>query len=114
MITFQKIESAAIFIALLAAYYELDFSWIWFFMLILLPDIFMLGYLKDLRVGAFVYNIGHSYFSPIAVWFLSHHLQSDIWIALSIIWGIHIAADRMFGFGLKLPSGFKDTHLGKL
>ena len=114
MIKFQKIESAVIVIALLVAYHELGFSWIWFVLLILAPDVFMVGYLKNPKVGAIIYNIGHSYFSPIFLWFLSHHLESNFWIALAIIWAIHIAGDRVLGFGLKLPTGFKDTHLGKL
>lgn len=113
-IKFQKLESAAILIALLAVYYELDFSWFWFVLLILMPDIFMVGYLKNPKVGAVVYNIGHSYFVPIALWFLSHHIESLFWIALAIIWAAHIAADRMLGFGLKLPEGFKHTHMGQL
>src|SRR5687768_15635552 len=113
-IKFQKIESAAILIALLVTYYELGFSWLWFVLLILTPDVFMIGYLKNPKVGAIVYNIAHSYFSPVALWFLSHHLESPFWGAFAIIWGAHIAADRMLGFGLKLPDGFKHTHLGRL
>ena len=113
-IKFQKIESAAIFIALIVTYHEMGFSWLWFVLFILTPDVFLIGYLKNPKVGALAYNIGHSYFSPIALWLLSHHLESSFWIALAIIWGTHIAIDRMLGFGLKLPDGFKHTHLGIL
>ena len=34
---------------------------------ILLPDLFMLGYLRGTRVGAAVYNLGHSYLLPAAM-----------------------------------------------
>jgi hypothetical protein len=27
---------------------------------------------------------------------------------------LHIAIDRVLGYGLKLPSGFRDTHLGRI
>jgi hypothetical protein len=114
MIRFQRLESLAILIALLAVYSEFNFSWMLFVLFILFPDVFMVGYLKNPRIGAIIYNIGHSYFSPIALWFLSHHFESSTWIALAIIWAIHIAGDRMLGFGLKLPTGFKETHLGIL
>ncbi len=74
----------------------------------------MAGYLKDSKIGAVAYNIGHSYFSPIILMFLSRYLESSIWVAISIIWAAHIAADRILGFDLKLSTGFKDTHLGRL
>lgn len=114
MILFQKIESAVILIALIVAYYYLGFNWVWFVLFILAPDIFMIGYLRNPKVGALIYNTGHSYFSPIVLWFLSLHLESDFLVALSIIWAAHIAADRMLGFGLKSLDGFKHTHLGTL
>jgi hypothetical protein len=28
-----------------------------------------------------------------------------------LIWIVHIGMDRMLGFGLKYPTGFKETHL---
>ena len=34
---------------------------------ILLPDLFMLGYLRGTRVGAAVYNLGHAYPLPAAM-----------------------------------------------
>jgi hypothetical protein len=33
-------------------------------------------------------------------------------IAVALIWLTHIAVDRAAGYGFKLPTGFKDTHLG--
>jgi hypothetical protein len=32
----------------------------------------------------------------------------------ALIWINHIAVDRLLGYGLKYPAGFKFTHLGKL
>src|SRR6266576_6872981 len=43
---------------------------------ILLPDLFMLGYLRGTRVGAAVYNLGHAYPLPAAMSLtgaLGHH-----------------------------------------
>jgi len=31
---------------------------------------------------------------------------------VALIWVAHIGADRLLGFGLKYPEGFKPTHLG--
>lgn len=120
----QKLESLAILIALLSAYYLFGFSWIWFALLLLVPDVSMIGYLKDPKLGATIYNIGHSYTIPtllfILVWLpYSHVLENmrittDTILMIAIIWASHIAMDRALGFGLKLPTGFKDTHLGTL
>ena len=33
---------------------------------------------------------------------------------IALIWGAHIGIDRLFGYGLKYPTGFKDTHLGRV
>jgi hypothetical protein len=31
-----------------------------------------------------------------------------------LIWTSHVGMDRALGYGLKLPSGFQDTHLGRI
>jgi hypothetical protein len=37
------------------------------------------------------------------------------WVtACGILWLAHAGFDRMLGYGLKLPSGFQDTHLGRI
>ena len=35
-------------------------------------------------------------------------------IHMAAIWTAHIAMDRALGYGLKLPTGFTDTHLGRI
>lgn len=113
-VLFQRIESAVIFIACIVLYSELSFSWAQFLVFILVPDSSMIGYLKSNALGAFLYNIGHSYFSPIILWFISYQFQLEMLLVLSLIWTTHIALDRMLGFGLKKPGCFKQTHLGNL
>ena len=56
-----KLENTFIFIITIAVYVKLEFS-IWLFLLLLLvPDIFMLGYVINRKTGSYVYNIGHVY-----------------------------------------------------
>ena len=31
-----------------------------------------------------------------------------------LLWLAHVGFDRMLGYGLKEPSGFNDTHLGRI
>jgi len=33
---------------------------------------------------------------------------------VGLIWLVHIGADRLLGYGLKYPTGFKDTHLQRV
>ena len=79
---------------------------------ILLPDLFMLGYLRGTRVGAAVYNLGHSYPLPAAMSLtgaLGHH---PLTLALALLWLAHIGMDRLARYGLKYDTGFQHTHLG--
>ena len=85
VILFQKLESAAIAIVVLVVYHLLAYSWLWFFLLILVPDIFMLGYVRNPRMGAIVYNIGHSYFFPIGLWGAGYVLELSFMFTLSLI-----------------------------
>ena len=33
---------------------------------------------------------------------------------IALVWLAHIGLDRFFGYGLKYPTGFKDTHLQRV
>lgn len=35
-------------------------------------------------------------------------------MGLGAIWLAHLGMDRLLGYGFKLPTGFKDTHLGQI
>lgn len=85
-----------------------------FAFLILVPDISMLGYLIDTKWGARIYNLAHGYFVPLFLGICGYLLNDVLFMQLGVIWFAHISIDRAFGFGLKLESGFKDTHLGKI
>lgn len=85
-----------------------------FFILLFTPDISMFGYLVNNKVGAVIYNLVHTYSSPIIVIILGLLLTSPIVVSLGLILSAHIGMDRMIGFGLKYPTDFKDTHLNRV
>lgn len=91
-----------------------DFEWWWYPALILLPDIGMIGYAVNPRIGAFTYNLFHHRGLAVAIlcagWFLAN---PNLELAGIILLG-HSSMDRIFGYGLKYPDSFKNTHLGKL
>ena len=83
-------------------------------MLLLAPDVAMIGYLGGTRVGAVVYNVFHTYLPPAALAVVGIVVGSRLLVLLALIWFAHIGMDRMFGYGLKHTSGFQDTHLGRI
>ena len=107
-------EGAAIAALCIVLYSQLGGGWLMFALLILSPDVFMLGYLAGPKLGAVIYNIGHSYISPLALAAGAWIIAAPIGILLGLIWGAHIGADRALGYGLKYTTFFKDTHLGRV
>jgi hypothetical protein len=81
---------------------------------ILLPDLFMAGYMGGNRVGAAVYNAGHSYPLPALMCLAGLAGHHPLVLALGLLWLAHIGMDRLAGYGLKYDSGFQHTHLGDL
>lgn len=110
-----KLEGVAIFALSLYAYHELHASWLIFALLFLVPDLFMLGFLVNLRAGAALYNLVHTYTLPLLLLGIARavHLSAVVTSA-ALIWTAHIAMDRMLGYGLKYPTFFKDTHLQRV
>jgi hypothetical protein len=89
-------------------------SWYLFAILFFAPDLAMLGYLFGPRVGAWCYNILHNYFFAMLLAAWSFTLGHILLFGIALIWCVHIAFDRVLGYGLKSPLSFKSTHLGTL
>ncbi|MBR0676835.1 DUF4260 domain-containing protein [Roseomonas alkaliterrae] len=108
-----RAEGMALMILAVGAYAGLGGNWWAFALLFLAPDLTMLGYLRDARLGAALYNAGHSTIGPLA-------LAAAGWawwptaLPLALIWLAHIGFDRALGYGLKSPVGFGVTHLGRV
>ena len=109
-----RLEGLAVFLLILFFYQENQFSWFTFTLLLLFPDISMMGYIRGTSVGALVYNFFHTYSVPIFLMILALTLQFDPLLMIAFIWTAHIGMDRMLGYGLKYPSSFKDTHLHRI
>jgi hypothetical protein len=107
-----RAEAAVVFVLALVAYRSLGASWWLFAALFLAPDLAMLGYLKGPRIGAAFYNSVHTYLAPAALVAIAYLAGSPLFVVVAVIWAAHIGFDRILGYGLKLPTGFGDTHLG--
>ena len=113
-LTLLRVEGIAVAVAAVALYAHGDHSWLLFALLILAPDLSMLGYLAGTRVGALVYDIVHTSAWPVALGAVGVLADSDSAVAVALIWLAHIGVDRALGYGLKYPTGFKDTHLQRV
>jgi hypothetical protein len=109
-----QVEGAAGLIAGLWIYGTLGGNWLLAVPLLLLPDLSMVGYLRDPRLGALTYNIAHNWAVGLAV-LGGGVLLSAIPLELAgAILIAHVGGDRLLGYGLKYPTAFGDTHLGRI
>ena len=107
-------EGAAVAVAAVAAYFEAGYAWWLLLVLALAPDLAAAGYLAGPRVGAVAYDVAHTYVWPAALVALGVVADWDGALQVGLIWATHIGIDRANGYGLKYPSGFKDTHLQRV
>lgn len=109
-----QLEELAMFLFSIYLFSQLQFAWWWYLVLILTPDIGMIGYALGNKVGAISYNLFHHKAIALAVYVFGLYQQNEtIQLAGLILFG-HSSMDRMMGYGLKTYEGFKFTHLGKL
>ena len=109
-----RAEGAATFAAGLAGFLFLGLPWWTFPLLLLLPDVSAVGYLRGPRVGAIVYNVAHDLATGVAVAGLGLAVGSVPLAAAGAILVAHSGMDRLAGYGLKLPDAFQSTHLGRI
>ncbi len=109
-----RIEAMTLFIAGVLLYLQLNGHALWLLPLLLAPDLSMVGYLGGPRLGAIGYNLVHNLAIAIAAlgigWFAA---IAPLALAGSILVA-HVGMDRALGYGLKLLTDFKDTHLGRI
>lgn len=113
---FQRAEGGILCAVTLFVYAQLGISWWAFIPLWLLIDITVIGYVAGPKIGALVYNAGHSLILPLLLlaffWMVS--ATNVLGIAVALVWLNHIGLDRLLGYGLKFSDEFKHTHLGRI
>lgn len=109
-----RLEGLAVFASALVLYFDAGFGWLLLLLLILAPDLSMVGYLGGRSVGAACYDAVHTYVLPIGLGVAGVLGGSDTAVQIALIWAAHIGLDRSLGFGLKYPTGFRDSHLQRV
>jgi uncharacterized protein DUF4260 len=109
-----RAEWLAIFLAGIAGYLAMGGHPLWLLPLLLAPDLSMVGYVAGPRVGSLTYNLAHNLVVALAIlaigWFVP---LAPLALAGAILIA-HVGMDRSLGYGLKLPTDFRDTHLGRI
>ncbi|MFI6785533.1 DUF4260 domain-containing protein [Micromonospora sp. NPDC050276] len=115
----QRVEGLVVAALAVVVTVTAGYPWWSLLALFLVFDLSMLGYLRGPRLGAFCYNLAHSYTLPAAlgaVAVAAAGFGDRIgWLGvLALAWVFHIAVDRGLGYGLKTAEGFEHTHLGPI
>ena len=106
-----RLEGLTVLVATIILYAHLRGNTWLFAALFLVPDVGMIGYLRNPQLGSMTYNAVHTYALPTLLLGAGAATNIPIVIYISLIWFAHIGFDRIMGYGLKYPNAFKDTHM---
>lgn len=109
-----KLEELLMFGLSIFLFSKLDFAWWWYPLLLLAPDLSMVGYLINPRVGAITYNIVHHKAVGVGIYIFGSFLTNQPLQLAGLIFFGHSSIDRFLGYGLKYPDSFQHTHLGPI
>jgi hypothetical protein len=84
------------------------------FLFLLTPDIPMLLFLVNPRLGSIVYNLVHTLIFPLTLAIFSGSNGNNLGLQIALIWLAHIGMDRAVGYGFKYPGYFKQTHFSRI
>lgn len=112
MTNLLKLEELGQLLLSILLFSQLEYAWWIYPACLLLPDISMVGYLVNPRLGALFYNFVHHKLVGIIILMVGFGMDESLLILVGIILFGHSAMDRIFGYGLKYNDDFKHTHLG--
>lgn len=91
---------------------NVELSWWAWLLLFFAPDIGMIGYAVNAKVGAFTYNLFHHKGIALLCLAAGYWLPDSWLMTAGCLLFAHSSFDRIFGYGLKYSDAFKHTHLG--
>ena len=109
-----QLEELLLFILAIWAYQYLPYAWYWFLIMLLVPDVSLMGYLGGNDLGKNLYNLFHNRFLVVLIGLLGWKLDNSMLQFWAVVFFAHIALDRALGMGLKLNGGVHYTHMGPI
>ena len=107
-----KLEELFLFGLALFHFAQLDYGWGLYALFFLAPDLSMIGYLANPRLGALTYNLIHHKGLAVALYIVGYVLSTPWLMFAGVVLLGHSSLDRVFGYGLKNEDAFQNTHLG--
>ncbi|MEP7238833.1 MAG: DUF4260 domain-containing protein [Ferruginibacter sp.] len=109
-----KLEELGVFALSVFLLYKLNMhiSWWLYIILFFSPDIGMIGYLINTKVGAVTYNLFHHKAVGSILIILGVFQTNDYWLFAGLLFLAHSSFDRILGYGLKYTDSFKHTNVG--
>ncbi|MFI5195502.1 MAG: DUF4260 domain-containing protein [Chitinophagales bacterium] len=111
-----KIEQVIqLILGIIALYYQpIHFAWWLWIILFLSPDLSMVGYIWNSKVGATLYNIAHHKAIAGLLIISGVIFRFPILLLAGLLLWSHSSFDRIMGYGLKYNNSFQHTHLGHI
>jgi hypothetical protein len=109
-----RVEALALFLAGVIGYLQLNGHPVWLLPLLLAPDLSMVGYLRGPGLGALTYNLVHNLAIALVLLAVGWVTAVAPLALAGAVLVAHVGMDRALGYGLKLPTDFRDTHLGRI
>ena len=111
-----RLEETGVFLLAVFLLYKLNIhlSWWLYLLLFFSPDIGMLGYSINPKIGAFTYNFFHHKAVAVIILIPGIFQSNDYLLLAGLLLLAHSSFDRVLGYGLKYPDNFKHTNLGYL
>ena len=109
-----RLEELGILAASIFFLYKLDLNISWWLYIILFfsPDIGMIGYLINTKVGAITYNFFHHKAIGCFLIILGFVQKDNYLLFAGLLLLAHSSFDQVLGYGLKYPDNFKHTNIG--
>jgi len=109
-----KLEELSLLGLSLFLFSGLEYGWGWYALLFLTPDLSMVGYLANPRLGSWTYNLVHHKGLSVVLYILGYLLSTPWLMFVGTLLLGHSSFDRVFGYGLKHEDAFQNTHLGRI
>jgi len=109
-----RLEGFALFVLSIFLFSHLPYPWWVYPLLFFVPDVSMIGYARNPRVGAVIYDVVHHYAVSIGLVLLGFFLGIPSMQLIGVILFGHSSLDRALGYGLKYEDSFQNTHMGRI
>jgi len=101
MKTLIKLEELAFVVLSFYLFLALDYAWWWFPLLFFIPDVSMIGYLINSKVGTVTYNFIHHKALAILLYLFGGFIQLPVLQLAGLVMFGHSSLDRALGFELQ-------------